>query len=82
MRHFRSKSSFNGSVGIIMCLWALLMVAVLYGWGSNLYNIVKKYPPLKEWQASNVVCAIGIPAAPVGIVCGWIDGGVPEKEIR
>lgn len=29
--------------------------------GFDVHGVTDTYPPLKEWQASNVVCAVGIP---------------------
>lgn len=77
--HYRHRRSSNVIFSIIV---GLLMICffpvVLYGYFNNIVNVVSKYPPIKEWQGSHIVCSAGVLVAPVGIVCGVIDAGVPE----
>lgn len=62
-------------------LFVLIIVGVIgFGWVLNLVHIIKKYPPLKDWGGSQIVCTIGVVVAPVGVVCGWINGGVPDEK--
>lgn len=52
----------------------ILVIACVFFWGKNIYNVTQ-FPKFSEWRPAHVVAVIGIPLAPVGIVCGAIHCG-------
>lgn len=69
-------SNFLAGFGLI---WLIFIIALAVGWILNINNVLKHYPPIKEWQAPQVVCTVGILALPIGGICGLVDGGLPNK---
>ncbi len=67
-------------IGGIGLLYIIVIFALVIGYFLNIYNVVKEYPPVAEWQAPQVVCTVGIVIGPIGGVCGLVDGGVPKKK--
>lgn len=67
------------TIGTILLVQLAVLAVVICGWVFNLLNVINHYPKPSDWQASNIVCTIGIVAVPVGTVCGYIDAGVVKK---
>jgi hypothetical protein len=85
LRGFKTPFSLNGdfvmsrAVNGIAALFGggfvLLWIAAVVGWIANIVQIFRVDGPLTEsatWTTLMVVKAIGILAAPVGSVMGWI----------
>lgn len=70
----------SGGIGdaIVGVLAICFFLVIIWGYFNNIVNVASKYPPIKEWQGNHIVCTAGMLIAPVGMVCGVIDAGVPE----
>jgi hypothetical protein len=55
----------------IIAVGVFLVAFTVYGWGHNLYNVTQ-IESLGDAGGKEIMQIIGIPAAPVGVIMGYI----------
>lgn len=52
----------------IIAVW----LTVAAGWITNIINVVNS-PAVSEWTGFHIASAIGVFAAPLGVILGWVS---------
>lgn len=66
----------NGYTAVELLI-VIVVLTYVFLWGKNIYNITQ-FPEFNQWKPRHVVAVIGVPIAPVGIICGAIHCGSEE----
>ena len=62
----------------ILIAWVLIGLRVTVAWGVNIYKFATL--DFERPYKAEVLRGVGIPAAPLGIVIGFMDIGEEEEE--
>lgn len=57
-------------MGLLFFIAVWLTVAA--GWITNIVNVVNS-PAVSEWTGFHIASAIGVFAAPLGVILGWVS---------
>lgn len=53
-------------------LYLIILIAMIAGWITNIVNVVCS-PAVSEWTGFHIASAIGVFAAPLGVILGWVS---------